>query len=75
MFNGEGGREASGEIPQTVFEYLKEKGYTFSVQRGTEEVTLVIKGCPCQKVWPTRKKIMQMLEAAKAPSNIGYLFL
>ena len=73
MFNGENGREAPGEIPQTVFEYLKEKGYTFSVQRGTEQVGLLIKGCPDEKIRGTKKKIMTMLEEAKAFANIVFI--
>lgn len=74
MFNGENGREAGGEIPPEVFEYLKSRGRRWRIERGTEVVGLWILDVPDDKVRGTRKKVMDILWAAKAPENIQICF-
>lgn len=75
MFSGEGGREAGGQVPASVIEYLEKKGYKYRVERGTEIVVVVILGVADAKVWPTKKRILGLLEAAEAAENVSLLFM
>ncbi len=75
MFAGDEGREAGGQVPANVISYLEEKGYFYKIERGTEIITLVIRGVEAAKVWPTKRRIMGLMEAASAASNIEILFI
>ena len=61
MHNGQGGYEAGGEVPAELLALIKSEGFSFSVQRGTEKVTVCIKGAPDNKrplppsITPVRK--------------------
>jgi len=75
MFSGDGGREAGGQVPASVIEYLEGKGYPYRIERGTEIVTIVIRRVPSGKVRGTANRIYDRLEAANAPANIQTVFL
>ena len=74
MFSGEGGREAGGQVPASVIEYLEAKGYPYKIERGTEIVTIVIRRVPTNKVRGTANRIHDRLFAANA-RNIQTVFL
>lgn len=49
MHNGQDGYEAGTQIPDGLLALIESEGFSFSVQRGTEKVTVCIKGSPDNK--------------------------
>lgn len=74
MWNGEKGRESAGEIPPEVFEYLRSRNRRWRIERGTESIGLWILDVPDDRIRGTKKKVMDILWAAKAPENIQICF-